>query len=312
MSQAKRTTGVWLWHGLGAVCALVVLAGVSPVAHADSADVDTCTRCHDETEDYPVLSIFKTVHSAIADSRTGFAEEGCASCHGDVEDHLDDEEVPPEYTFGGQDDERTSVEKQNEGCLSCHEGEANLVEWHGSNHDFGEVACVSCHDIHTDHDQVRDNREQLQVCVDCHQETGNAMRRPSRHPVPDGEMACSDCHQPHGSGSIVADLSAPTLNETCFSCHAGKRGPFLWEHLPVREDCSTCHQPHGSVHSGLLEMRSPQLCQQCHLDEVFGQHAERMFDRDELESDFVAGRSCLNCHSQIHGSNHPEGATFRR
>jgi hypothetical protein len=26
----------------------------------------------------------------------------------------------------------------------------------------------------------------------------------------------------------------------------------------------------------------------------------------------VIGRSCQNCHSQIHGSNHPSGARFQR
>jgi hypothetical protein len=26
----------------------------------------------------------------------------------------------------------------------------------------------------------------------------------------------------------------------------------------------------------------------------------------------VIGRSCSNCHSRIHGSNHPSGARFQR
>ena len=30
--------------------------------------------------------------------------------------------------------------------------------------------------------------------------------------------------------------SAPS-NETCYQCHAEKRGPFLWEHQPARDDC---------------------------------------------------------------------------
>jgi DmsE family decaheme c-type cytochrome len=59
-------------------------------------------------------------------------------------------------------------------------------------------------------------------------------------------------------------LSKPTVNQTCYSCHAEKRGPVLWEHAPVAEDCALCHSPHGSVRQALLVKTPPLLCQQCH------------------------------------------------
>jgi predicted CXXCH cytochrome family protein len=43
-----------------------------------------------------------------------------------------------------------------------------------------------------------------------------------------------------------------------------KRGPFLWEHAPVRESCLNCHSPHGSNHEKLLTTALPMLCQECH------------------------------------------------
>src|SRR6267154_2670022 len=43
-----------------------------------------CTRCHDETESNPVLSIYKTRHGVKADART----PGCQSCHGASEAHV--------------------------------------------------------------------------------------------------------------------------------------------------------------------------------------------------------------------------------
>ena len=61
-------------------------------------------------------------------------------------------------------------------------------------------------------------------------------------------------------------LVEATTNETCYKCHAEKRGPFLFEHEPVQDDCSECHNPHGSVNDQLLTARPPFLCQQCHND----------------------------------------------
>ena len=67
-------------------------------------------------------------------------------------------------------------------------------------------------------------------------------------------MACSDCHNPHGAMADFA-LVGRTLNDTCFTCHAEKRGPYLWEHAPVSEDCSiatsrTAVAIRDSSHSG--------------------------------------------------------------
>ena len=76
-------------------------------------------------------------------------------------------------------------------------------------------------------------------------------------------MACSDCHNPHGSAGPKL-LAKNTVNETCYTCHAEKRGPFLWEHQPVNEDCTNCHTPHGSNITPLLKSRPPFLCDECH------------------------------------------------
>jgi DmsE family decaheme c-type cytochrome len=104
-------------------------------------------------------------------------------------------------------------------------------------------------------------------------------------------------------------LKEPSLNDTCFTCHAEKRGPFLWTHPPQIESCANCHDPHGSNHENMLKTAKPRLCQQCH---VPTQHPTRPYGRDTASLKFVLGQSCLTCHVNIHGSNHPAGFAFTR
>ena len=108
-------------------------------------------------------------------------------------------------------------------------------------------------------------------------------------------------------------LAKQSLNQTCYSCHAEKRGPVLWEHAPVSEDCSLCHAPHGSVHMALLKKPAPLLCQQCHSP---AGHPSVAYTAQGLPSGtpsgFLLAGSCANCHTQVHGSNHPSGARLMR
>ena len=101
-------------------------------------------------------------------------------------------------------------------------------------------------------------------------------------------------------------LRTATPNETCFTCHAEKRGPFLFEHPPVRENCMTCHDPHGSTNRSLLTTSAPRLCQECHSEAT---HPSMPHDPLAL---YAFNRGCTNCHSQVHGSNSPSGARFHR
>jgi DmsE family decaheme c-type cytochrome len=94
-----------------------------------------------------------------------------------------------------------------------------------------------------------------------------------------------------------------SVNETCFSCHMEKRGPFIYNHPPVQENCAICHNPHGTTAPNLLRSRSPFLCQECHEPNTHQGSSGTItgaYDRNTL------ARGCLNCHTQIHGSNNPE------
>jgi DmsE family decaheme c-type cytochrome len=267
-------------------------------------------RCHDEA---PVTPIFKTRHANRADPHSPFAQEQCETCHGPGAEHAqrlhEGDPRPPIGRFAKGS--RATVSEQNAVCLSCH-SDNNRVGWHGSVHERKDLACVSCHKIHSERDPVRETATQPQVCYACHAQARADFDKFSAHPVRDGDLKCTSCHAPHDS-LYPALLAKPTLNQTCYTCHAQMRGPFLWEHAPVAEDCSNCHVPHGSVNPALLKLRPPLLCQQCHAP---AGHPSIAYTGQGLPgrtpSGFLLAGSCTNCHSHVHGSNAPSGADLSR
>ena len=188
------------------------------------------------------------------------------------------------------------------------------MHWQFSPHQEADLACTNCHEIHASSDRVRTRDGQVLVCLTCHQSVEVQLSQLSSHPIQDSHTICTDCHDPHGtvmeSHTIVKGES---LNESCLSCHSELRGPFTWEHPPVVEDCSICHSPHGSNHPSLLHTRVPQLCQSCHSSVGHRSFAmEGDLDIKDPDAMFLFSKGCLNCHSSIHGSDHPSGNLFRR
>jgi DmsE family decaheme c-type cytochrome len=277
---------------------------------------DSCIQCHDEDSEFPVFDIFKTKHAQRADKRTPFAGLQCEACHGPRGKHpanigaKADAKDAPIVSFGPQSP--YPVAKQNAMCLQCHENDQR-IDWRGSVHESADVACVNCHKIHAAHDPVLAKQSQPDVCYSCHKKVRADFNKPSAHPVRFGQLTCTDCHQPHGAVATTALLMRPTVNQTCYTCHAEKRGPFLWEHAPVAEDCTLCHTPHGSINPALLVKRPPFLCQQCHSQ---AGHPSVARDSTGLPSGtpsaFLLAGGCINCHSQVHGSNHPSGVKLMR
>jgi DmsE family decaheme c-type cytochrome len=267
---------------------------------------EACEECHEDK----VAGMRMNVHGQAADARTPFAKDECETCHGPGTTHFDVEGnciISLRGRFG------ESVQQRNGICLNCHS--RDMLHWQGSRHESEDLACTSCHDIHGE-GAVLDRTTQTEVCYRCHEDIRAQTYRMSTHPIRASKVVCSDCHNPHGSPGPSA-LQKLSVNDTCYTCHAEKRGPFLWEHYPVTEDCTLCHAAHGSNHAPLLNRQRPQLCQQCHADiRAQGRrHVRRFLDFDDSDPNrgrFIVGESCQNCHSQVHGSNHPSGANLLR
>jgi DmsE family decaheme c-type cytochrome len=290
----------------------------SPAAFAPNGE-RTCLTCHGA--DAKVIPILQTPHAVKGDPHSPFGQQGCESCHGAGGDHAAMKAKGPQIIFKGPN--ISPVAERNAQCLSCHQAGLRM-NWQGSQHFNNEVACNSCHTIHVKKDPVLVKLTQPQVCFTCHAEQRADSYKYSHHPIREGKVVCSDCHNPHGSPGPKL-LREVTVNETCYNCHADKRGPFLWEHMPVRDNCLNCHTPHGSNQPRLLLQRPPYLCQQCHGN---GGHQNNPMSAAQLPgatgpktfpatgaviSNFRSFlRGCENCHSNIHGSNSPSGAFFTR
>jgi DmsE family decaheme c-type cytochrome len=277
-------------------------------AHAapagDYVGQDTCLGCHTD-RDYK-----GTAHGLTTNQRTPAATHGCESCHGPGKAHADDEE-------GGHITKMADMTPTaiNEMCLTCH-NRADHAGWEGSAHERRNLSCTTCHSVHSPKSVERQlvKTTETEVCAKCHRLQVTKTERAVAHmPVREGKLTCSSCHNPHGSISNVKALRVgSSVNETCFSCHAEMRGPMMWEHAPVRENCTTCHDPHGSSNDRMLVVRMPMLCQRCH---VATRHPSSIYDNAAItvnKSNRMFGRSCVNCHSNIHGSNHPSGQFFMR
>jgi DmsE family decaheme c-type cytochrome len=175
------------------------------------------------------------------------------------------------------------------------------------------VTCHSVHSFKSEQGQLK-APTQMGLCVTCHRDKVAKLDRSGHMPVREGKMQCSSCHNPHGSTNVKLLRRGDSLAEMCTSCHADKRGPYLWEHAPTRDGCATCHDPHGSSNERMLVAKPPILCQRCH---VATRHPSTIYDGAAIGSAAapsirIFARSCVTCHVNIHGSNHPSGQRFIR
>ena len=172
-----------------------------------------CTKCHDETEAYPVLSMAQTKHGVKSDGRL----PSCVGCHGESETHTNKpegmkERPKPEFPYGKRT--KDDIAGHNQVCADCHKGGRKFMDWAGSAHAARDVACTDCHKLHIQRDPVRDKRTQSDVCYACHKEQRVLFNKPSHHPVPEAKMACADCHASHGSSGPKL-MQRDTIADTC-------------------------------------------------------------------------------------------------
>ena len=263
-----------------------------------------CKACHRANVEEFGLSM----HGKSGKFMEGYRAASCESCHTNSEKHV---------KTGKREDitspDKMSSKEINSSCLQCHSQDKHTFAWQGGKHDTKDVNCLSCHSQHhpKSEEKMLTRTTVEETCLSCHTSVRKAMFQRSSHLMRTEQhnmkVGCISCHNPHG-GDGDKMMVAETVNNTCYGCHAEKRGPFLWEHAPVRENCMSCHSPHGSNNAKLLTARASLSCQQCHIH-MLPRHSTTAGKPLDIWS---LNRGCVNCHSQVHGSNHPGGRTLTR
>jgi len=268
---------------------------------------ETCSTCHEDI----YKSFLKSPHVVVEeDARRGWKGNACESCHGPGSVHAEttvaaDILNPPKQTAAEAD----------KGCLGCHLNQPTHVGRIQGGHARSQASCAGCHSVHKEGaGALVASRPAAvsQLCVGCHTPALASFRKPHSHRVTEGAMSCVDCHNPHGS-LLASSMRTVSANEPgCLKCHGDKRGPFAFEHAPVRlEGCQSCHEPHGSANPRMLKRHEVSiLCLECHANlplatvpsavPAGGLGGIPPAFHDLRSARF---RNCTICHVKIHGSH---------
>ena len=275
----------------------------APAKPAEYIGSEMCGACH---EDISKAFARNPHHAVETDKKRGFETRACESCHGPGSKHMDslsaaDIHNPP--TMNPADVDKV--------CLGCHLHQTEHAGRINGSHARNSVSCVAFHTIHKNGLYGPVPRKPADVnaqCASCHADVWASFQRPYKHRLPEGAMSCVDCHNPHGNSSVRVVQATMGNEPGCVKCHGDKRGPFTFEHPPVRlEGCTACHMPHGSANPRMLTRAEVRLvCLECHSNlastappagGTLGTVPPGFHNLNDPRF-----RNCNVCHQKVHGS----------
>ena len=294
MSRYIRGIRPKLWWAIGLALWLVTLVGIRASVQATTNDVTVKVENAAVVPDVPRttpaaqaaakidVSECTTCHAnaggdAFTQSKHGGLDQSCVNCHDKAAEHskaqMDGKKDGPVPSI-----KKLSAKDANNICLTCHE-KANQASFLSSMHARRDVACSSCHSVHSYKSEKAQLKTKLDsdTCFTCHKTERAKSMRASHHPVRED---CATCHDPHGSNMerlLVAKL------------------PFL---------CQRCHYSgHGLTGDNNNTLRGAA---------VAAPNPPGITTTQTVRSSRQMERSCKQCHIMIHGSNSASGWAFVR
>lgn len=313
MQQGPRTRSIKCMLNTKSILLFALLASAARGQDAKAPDSppapaspyvgsETCGTCHEDI----AKAFAKTPHHLAdgKDTKRGFNGQACESCHGPGAKHAESAAAADIRNPG-----KLTPAQSDRVCLTCHLNQPTHIGRLQSSHAKDQVACTTCHKIHGDGAEALVARKRDTInkqCEGCHLAVAAQFQQPFHHRVPEGAMSCIDCHNPHGSIQPAMQQSFGANEPGCLNCHGDKRGPFTFEHGPVRfEGCSACHSAHGSANPRLLDRpQVKQVCLECHanLPQVRTAGTIGVVPPAFHNLDLPRYQNCTVCHQKIHGS----------
>lgn len=286
-----------------AAAALAVLTAGPAVAQAPAkpaaAKVEAgpaCADCHDEAK---IFATNPHTGGYLAAHKGAGGNAVCETCHGDGTKHM---ESGGDKTLIRTLHGRTGTDT----CQTCHKQSAERASFWNSVHASSEaVNCLSCHSIHKSDFRQKSllKADPNTLCATCHQDVkASFTAEPNAHRLKDGVMSCVSCHDPHGRPADHAVRQTRAGELVCVTCHAEKRGPFVYPHVAgVVGDCMSCHRPHGSPYPHQLTRATiSSQCLECHSRLSTAALGSQPPSFHNLS--LPRYQNCTTCHTAVHGS----------
>ena len=265
-------------------------------------------------------------HAVAADSRTF----GCIGCHG-VEFRArrepDREEARPGLPRQERGDGRArrarpaSPATRPRAPSRCCCGRAARIRNRASR-------APTATQIHVNKDKVFNKAEQPTSASPATRTCASLASRPWRHPIQEGKVTCSDCHSVHGSaGPKLAKRD--TRQRHLLHVPRGKARPVRAQPSTGAGQLRELPQPARQQRRRHAALRATRSCATSAIRRTRPAASARWAGsracsrrrcrrrrcrqsrrcRAAINTVNVwQGRSCLNCHTQVHGSNNPGGA----
>lgn len=294
------------WVMVGVLSLFAAHAQEGPAKFVGS---NACKTCHADVW----LNFYRNPHYKTLLGEGPPEKQGCEGCHGGAAAHIEANggkaTIPRAFSL-------MSAERVLDACLTCHSKDFSRANIRRSQHTLANIVCTNCHSVHkSTTPKFLLAKRQIDMCGGCHRNVRAQFSMPFKHRVNEGFMQCSDCHNPHGTFAPTWRSSQrPRMvnqalgnEEACLKCHTDKRGPFTFEHPPVRvEGCESCHNPHGSMNPRLLKRPVTfTMCLECHSGAGnFGRQGDGIQIQSATHNmSDPRYQNCTTCHVRIHGSN---------